>query len=339
MGDSAMNLSNSARVFGANCLLLMFTLPALGVSCKTQGAMTEAERAPIVQAARQIALDVQSGRSDDLKAATVPAVAASFNSIAQASAALVPLMAGATITVDAVYKLDASDAKPGDDQEQFFCDAGDNSSHVTFSIQHLPPGQFAFALVHATGVRKPQQIALLLQSLRTGAPWQLAGFFPKPLSIAGHDGLWYWKQARMYAQKKQTWNAWFYYSTAISLLQPAGFFSSTNLEKLVDEQQAARPTDLPGPAPLTIHAGGAAYNITNLRTDDALGGLDLVVHYDSTSSDPVAGREHTIAVMHGLLALHPELREAFHGLWVFADAASAGQAFSLEQPMTELPKT
>jgi hypothetical protein len=43
--------------------------------------------------------------------------------------------------------------------------------------------------------------------------------------------------------------------------------------------------------------------------------------------------------MQGLLALHPELREAFHGLWVFADAGSAGQAFSLEQPMTELPRT
>ncbi len=35
--------------------------------------MTEAERAPIVQAARQIALDVQGGRTADLKAATVPA--------------------------------------------------------------------------------------------------------------------------------------------------------------------------------------------------------------------------------------------------------------------------
>jgi hypothetical protein len=333
-----MNLSSSARVLGASCLIAL-TLPAFGVSCKTQGAMTEAERAPIVQAARQIAVDVQGGRTADLKAATVPAIAASFNSIAQSSAALTPLITGATITVDAVYKLDASDAKPGDDQEQFFCDAGDNSSHVTFSIQHLPPGQFAFALLHATGVARPQQIALLLQSVNTGGPWLLAGFFPKPLSVAGHDGLWCWQQARNYAQKKQTWNAWFYYSTAISLLQPAGFFSSTNLEKLVDEQQAIRPADLPGTAPLTVNAEGTAYKITSLRTDDALGGLDLVAHYNSTSSDPVAGRAHTIAVMHGLLALHPELREAFHGLWVFADSGAGGQAFSLEQPMTELPKS
>jgi hypothetical protein len=332
-----MNFSLFGRLAGVP-LLLTLTLPAFGVSCKTQGTMTEAERTPIVQAARQIALDVQGGRTADLKAATVPEVAANFNSIAQASAALAPLISGATITVDAVYRLDASDAKPGDEQEQFFCDAGENA-HVVFSIQHLPPGQFAFALVHATGVAKPQQISLLLQSLKAGAPWQLAGFFPKPLTVAGHDGLWYWKQARAYGQKKQSWNAWFYYSTAVYLLQPAGFFSSTNFEKLVDEQQAAHPSDLPGTAPITITADGASYKVTSLRTDDELGGFDLVAHYNSTSSDPVTNRTHTIAVMRGLLTLHPELREAFHGLWVFADAGPEGQAFSLEQPMTAIPRS
>jgi hypothetical protein len=332
-----MNFSLFGRLAGVP-LLLTLTLPAFGVSCKTQGTMTEAERTPIVQAARQIALDVQGGRTADLKAATVPEVAANFNSIAQASAALAPLISGATITVDAVYRLDASDAKPGDEQEQFFCDAGENA-HVVFSIQHLPPGQFAFALVHATGVAKPQQISLLLQSLKAGAPWQLAGFFPKPLTVAGHDGLWYWKQARAYGQKKQSWNAWFYYSTAVYLLQPAGFFSSTNFEKLVDEQQAAHPSDLPGTAPITITADGASYKVTSLRTDDELGGFDLVAHHTSTSSDPVTTRTHTIAVMRGLLTLHPELREAFHGLWVFADAGPEGQAFSLEQPMTAIPRS
>ena len=53
----------------------------------------------------------------------------------------------------------------------------------------------------------------------------------------------------------------------------------------------------------------------------------------------MTNRTHTIAVMRGLLALHPELREAFHGLWVFADAGPEGQAFSLEQPMTALPRS
>lgn len=328
-----------SRLATSTSLLLTLAVPAFGVSCKTQAALTEAERAPIVQAARQIALNVQDGHTADLKTATVPEVAAKFDSIAQAATALTPLISGAAITVDAVYRLDASDAKSGDEQEQFFCDAADNSSHATLTIQHLPAGQFAFAIVHATGVAKPQQIALLLQSLLSGGPWLLAGFFPKPLSVAGRDGLWYWKQARSYADKKQLWNAWLYYSTAVYLLQPAGFFSSNNLERLVDEQQATRPPDLPAGKPLELHAAGTTYTVTSVRTDDALGGLDLVAHYNSTSSDPVTGREHTIAVMRALLALHPELREAFHGLWVFADPGPGGQAFSLEQPMAEIPRS
>ena len=320
----------------ASLSLLLATVPAWGVACKTQGAMSEQERGPILQAARQIAIDVQTGRSADLQGLTVPAVAASFASIAQSAAALTPLMTGATLTVDAVYKLDASDAKPGDDQTQFFCDAGDNSSHVTFGIQHLPPGQFAFALVHATGVARPQQLALLLQQQAAGSPWLMAGFFPKPLTVAGHDGLWYWTMARRSTQKKQPWNAWFAYTTAAYLLQPAGFFSSTNLEKLVDEQQAARPADLPGTAPLMLTVNGAPIKVTSLRTDDALGGLDLVAHYDATdNSDPVTARTRTVAVMQALLALHPELRDTFHGLWVFADVPS-GPAFSLELPMQQL---
>jgi hypothetical protein len=334
-----MKFSAAAGVFAASSMLWL-AVPAWAASCKTQAAMTDAERMPIVEAARQIGQDVQSGRTAELQTATVPEVAAHFDAIANAASALTPLLTGATITVDAVYRLDAGDAKAGEDQIQFFCDSADNATHVTLSIQHLPPGQFALALVHATGVAKPQQMALLLQQPQANGRWLLAGFFPKPLMMAGHDGLWYWKQARSYTQKKQPWNAWLSYTTATYLLQPAGFFSSTNLERLVEEQQAARPKDLPGAEPLSVNADGAIYRVTSLRTDDALGGLDVVVHYASTgTTDPVTARTQTIAVMHGLLALHPELRDAFHGLWVFADPAGGGRPFSLEQPMTALPRS
>ncbi len=291
----------------------------------------------IVQAARQIATDVQTGNSAQLKAATIPSVAANFAAIEQSAAALAPLMTGSTLTVDAVYRLDGADGKPGEEQTQFFCDSTDNSIHSTFTIQHLPPGQYAFAQVHATGVAKPQQLGLLLQMTGTAAPWQLAGFFPKPLVMAGHDGLWYWKQARSYVQKKQGWNAWLYYATAAYLLQPAGFFSSTNLEKLADEQQAAKPAGVPAEQePLTVTAGGAPVKITSMRTDDTFGGLDLVLRYQSAdNSDPVAARARTVAVMKALLSEHPELRDGFHGIWAFADAPT-GAPFALELPMQGL---
>ncbi len=148
---------------------------------------------------------------------------------------------------------------------------------------------------------------------------------PKPLSVAGHDGLWYWKQARIYAQKKQIWNAGLL-STAVYLLQPAGF-SSANLEKLVDEQQAAVLPICPMQT-ADLHANGGDYIITGLRTDDALGGLDLVAHYNSAGNQIRCSPNQHHRRDAGLLALHPELREAFHGLWVFADAKPEGSIFA-----------
>jgi len=85
--------------------------------------------------------------------------------------------------------------------------------------------------MRATGVEHPQQISLLLQN--DGGPgaagWKLAGFFTRPMTAAGHDGVWYWTAARNYAQKKQDWNAYFYYQTAAFLLNPVDFMSGPNL--------------------------------------------------------------------------------------------------------------
>jgi len=59
----------------------------------------------------------------------------------------------------------------------------------------------------------------------------------------------------------------------------------------------------------------------DLHTDSSLGGLDLVINYKARdTSDPVASRARNIELMKTMLAQHPELREGFHGLWVFANA-------------------
>ncbi len=216
---------------------------------------------------------------------------------------------------------------------EFFCGSADAGTHATFTIPQLPPGRYAFALVHATGVAKPQAISMLLEQ---NGPWQLAGFFPKPLTEAGHDGLWYWTQARTFAAHKQRWNAYLYYTTAAYLLRPVNFLTTGNLEKLLEEQESVKPAGLPGAAPMVVAAGGQSYSITSFRTDDAFGGLDLVVHYKvADNSDLPAARARTVALMQALLAQHPELRDGFHGLWVFADAPS-GTPFALELPMAQI---
>jgi hypothetical protein len=87
---------------------------------------------------------------------------------------------------------------------------------------------------------------------------------------------------------------------------------------------------------MTINAGNAAIEVTNLHTDSSLGGLDLVVNYNTADvSDPAAARVKTVSLMKALLSLHPELKQGFHGLWVFAHAP--GQPpFALELPMAEI---
>jgi hypothetical protein len=296
--------------------------------------MSGADRGTIVDASRKIAQDVQGGNSDAVKAETIPSVAANFTSIAQTIQNLAPLVSKATLTVDSVFLLDASSNQAPEDT-QFFCGSGSAASgEVSFNIPQLPPATYSFAILHATGVPKPQQLSLLMQ--RDGQAWKLAGFFAKPMLAAGHDGLWYWRAARTYAKQKQNWNAYFYYTTAAYLLAPVSFIETANLDKLVQEENSARPAGLPGDKPMTLSAGGQSFAITSLRTDDALGGLDLVVRYTAVSnSDPAAARARTLEVMKALLAAHPELRAAFHGLWVFSDAP--GQPpFALELPMDQI---
>jgi hypothetical protein len=300
----------------------LFTLLAPGrifaVSCTTQAQMAEADRASLVQAGKTLASAVQSGNAAAVQALTIPKVKAQFDSIASTIEQTAPLLAGASVTIDALYGLDASDLKSSVEDTQFFCGVPGSPLHVDFTIPQLPQGKYALVVVHATGVRQPQQMAFLLQK---NGDWQMAGFFVKPLLIAGHDSLWYWTRARAFDQKNQKWNAYFYYTTAAYLASPVDFLTSTNLEKLIQETGNARPEGLPGAQPMVVAEGNQTYSINDLHTDGSLGGLDLVIRYAAPSvGDPVATRARNLEVMKATLAAHPELREGFHGLWVFAEA-------------------
>ena len=169
----------------------------------------------------------------------------------------------------------------------------------------------------------------------------LGGFFSKPLIVAGHDGLWYWVSARDYAQRSMNWDSWFYYRVAAYSLQPVEFLSSPNLEKLHQEAERVHPENLPGAKPLMLSVHGSVYQVTTIDTTVVLGPLDLEVHYvpDTAQTaelrNPPTARKQVTEVMMALLALHPELHDAFHGIWVQADQGSAS-VFSLELPMDQI---
>jgi hypothetical protein len=234
---------------------------ANAASCKTQSQMTPAQRDALSSAARGMIGQVQNGDIQDLQVGTIPAVAADFSGIAASVETLKPLVQQATITVDSLYMLDASTEPAGGSRTDFYC----GSPVVVLNFTDLPPGEYALVILHATGVPKPQQISLIL-SESAGNRWMLGGFFSKPMTEAGHDGLWYWVAARKFAQSNKNWDAWFYYRMAAYFLDPVDFLSSPNLDKLQHEQAQAKPASLPGAQqPLIVSGQGSVFQITTLR--------------------------------------------------------------------------
>lgn len=299
--------------------------------------MSVSQRDTLANLARGMASDVQQGNTQELQSQTIPAVASNFAGIAATINRLKPLIANATITVDNLYALDASTQPANSPRTEFFC----GTRIVMLNFTNLPPGKYALAIVHATGVSQPQQISLILSENPPGH-WMLAGFLTRPMLEAGHNGLWYWEQARTYAQKKMDWNAWFYYQTAAYLLDPAQFLVSPNLQKLQQEMNAAKPAGLPGPAPMMLNANGSSFEIMRVGTTTTFGTLDLEVDYQPSTTqaaqlrDPTAARSQVVAVMSALLTQYPGLRLAFHGLWVRANQGNA-TVFALDLPMNQIP--
>ena len=330
-------MSQKPPLLSLLCVVSVLTIssPAFAASCETQAQMTAQQRDGLANAARAMVATVQSGDTASLRARTLPAIASDFDGIAQSVTALKPMVQNATITTDALYLLDASKDQPAE-RTQFFC----GSPIVVLTFNQLPPGLYAVAIMHATGVPKPQQISIILASAPTDQ-WQLAGFYAKPMIEADHDGVWYWISARRYAQMKASWAAWFYYRIAADLLTPLDFLSSSNLQKLQQETEQVHPASLPGNAPVPLAGQGATYNLTALNTTSEFGGLDLDVHYTPDASQaaelrtPVTARKQVTDVMLALLAQHPELRQAFHGMWVHADQGNSS-LFALELPMNQI---
>jgi hypothetical protein len=314
----------------------MLPVAASAASCKTQSQMTAAQRDALSSTARSMMAEVQHDDTQGLRANTIPAVASDFSGIAASVDTLKPVVQLATITVDGLYLLDATGEAPGTAQTQFFC----GTPLVVLTFNGLPPGSYALAIVHATGIPKPQQIALILAE-SADHRWMLGGFYAKPMMEAGHDGLWYWVSARKYAQKSMPWDAYFYYRLAANFLDPVDFLSSPNLDKLLHEEEKVHPANLPGQQPLMLNAHGAEFQVTSVDTTVTFGPLDLEVHYtpDPTQAaqlrDPSGARKQVTQLMTALLELHPDLPAAFHGIWVQADNGS-GSLFSLELPMDQI---
>jgi hypothetical protein len=330
--------------------LLLATVLLAGIAsaetCTTQSQMTATDRDALMVVARGLAEKVQANDVSGLQAATASEYAKDFSGIGTVVGTTSAKVKGGTPVVEQVYLLDGTELKRGADgslpEAQFFCSLNKTSAEADFMISGLAPGRYGFAIVDVSDTSSPWRLSFLLRQEQ--GKWTMAGFYPKPLSAAGHDGLWYWTQARTMTAQKEHWNAWLYYKAAESLLTPANFIQSTHLEKLKAEASAAAPPALSegvsADAPLVVKGpDGVEYHFTALGVDDSLAKdkIDIMAHLkiDQPIADPAAAHKRNSDAMIALLAAYPEMRKAFHGVWMVADLAGQNP-FATEQAMSEI---
>ena len=345
-GTGVVAIGRRTKLWNAVCagaLLGMTALPPAVAeeTCTTVSQMQPAERDALTAAAAGLAGKIQSGDETGLKASTIAEYQGNFTGIASAVALATPKLKGAQLLVDQIYLLDASSLKAGDNgvnpDTSFSCRLNKSASEADFAIPQLPPGKYAFAMVRMEGPA-PWRLSLLMR--QEGGQWLLAGLYPKPLTAGGHDGLWYWKQARTLESQNEPWAAWLYLQEARALVLPANFVSSTHLDKLQAELTATAPpavsAGLSMDAPLVVKGvDGQEYRFTNLSVEDAFG-LDVAAHMKvETIEDVSAARKRNVDAAAALLAAHPELRKEFHGVWVFAEAPGKSP-YATEVAMAEI---
>jgi hypothetical protein len=330
-------------------LLLATALLVSGVVsaevCTPQSQMTAVDRDGLAAAARGLAVQVQNNDVSGLRAATAAAYTKDFNGLGDIVGGLVPKLKGGTIVVEQLYLLDASQLKRGADgslpEAQFFCTLNKSITEADFSIPGLDVGRYGFAMVNVEGATSPWRLSFLLRQEQ--GKWAMVGFYPKPLWAAGHDGVWYWRQARTMATQNEHWNAWLYYQQAEKLLLPANFIQSSHMEKLRLEQTAVAPPAVSDGvsvnAPLVVKgADGTEYRFTSMGVDDSLGKekIDVIVHLKVDEiGEATAANKRNAAAMSALVGAYPEMRKAFHGVWVFADATGQNP-YASEQAMSEI---
>ena len=337
-------------------------------TCTTQSGLDQPDRDGLADSARTYATLVQSNNTALLKTISIAEIVKDFSGLQYLVGSTAPKLAGGVVTVEQVYLLDATSLKRNPDgsaaDAQFFCSLNRTTMEAQFTIPALPPGMYGFAMVSVTppsGATTPAPWRLSFLLRQEQGKWLLAGFYPKPLTAAGHDGLWYWTQARQFSKEKQPWNAWLYYQASTMLLRPADFVLSSHLDKLRTEAAAAAPPALSEgisvDAPLVVKAAnGAEYHFTGLTVDDSLNqpALDIAAHLradpppapEATTdakpsakppapSAPIDPRKRNADAMSALLAAYPELRKPFHGVQIYAEAP--GQpTLSTELPMAEI---
>ena len=333
-----------AALAGFSLAALLTPAAGRAQGCLTQAKMSAAQRTDVAAAAFRLAGDVLTGDSAAVQAATIPQYASSFAGTAYLIRTTSAQLTGDRLAVTQLYLLDATNRTANDTADaDFSCPLTGTAAETDFSIAGLPAGRYAFAMVEASGANS-WLLSFLLQADSSSGGWKMAGFYPHRRNAAGHDGVWYWSNARLDAKAGKQWLAWVLYGQADQLLRPANFVSSTNLDRLRSELHATTPATLSDglseTTPLALAGtNGAEFRITGLSSESSEDGkqLNLILHVrgEPAASAGDAATARNLAAGAALLGAHPELRSGFDQLWVVSETPGSNP-FVTERPMSEM---
>ena len=296
-------------------LLLCLALPrAAAQTCSSSAEMDEPTRSAMERTARQFFDYASKGDVFDLKQSASASLGSNFGNIEAVVIDQRSTYAGAQATVRAAYLLETSGATPMA-RAEFLCGVWGTPSWAIFAINNLPPGRYGLVIQDVSTPKGKYVLTMVLK--QEGAAWKLAGYYSKAAEIGGHDGQWFLSKAREYKAKGANHNAWFYYLMAWDLTAPVDFISTPRLDKLSDEMQSVRPSDLPtGDHPLALAAsGGRTYQVIQMSALPVDNDLDVLVKYRMPDvSNTQKTFDENMAVIRAIVARYPEFREAFAGV-------------------------
>ncbi len=311
-------------------LVLAGSIPAWSQECQTRDEISAQAKASMESAAKLTFDQAAAGDVNSLRASAIPSLQSSFGSIAGAVNDNKPALAGARPEVRTSFLLDTGPTPSQDGR--FYCGVfgagGLAANSAEFDIPGLPVGKYGIVIQDFIGNKGPYSLTTIFQDM---SGWRLAGFYIRPESALGHDGIWFLERAREYKAKGQNHNAWFYYVTSWDLLAPVTFMETKLLSKVIQESTGIQPKDVPsGGNTLDYPANGKTYKITEMRVLPADKTLDLSIRYSVPSTaDFNSTQADARSLANAYVAQHPELKASFDNIWVHAVDANGGDVVGL----------
>ncbi|HEV3042177.1 MAG TPA: hypothetical protein VHA33_30735 [Candidatus Angelobacter sp.] len=311
-------------------LMVAGSVSAWAQTCQVRDEIPDPVKSAVENSAQQIFEQAGRGDAATVRANSITALQSNFNGIAAAITDNKAAFAGAKPQIRNTFLMETGPNPSADGR--FYCGVfeanGMSASSAAFDLPGLPVGKYSIVIQDFIGSRGPYSLTTIFQD-QNG--WKLAGFYVRPQSALGHDGIWFLEHARDYKSKGQTHNSWFYYSTSWELLAPVTFMDTRLLSKIIQESTNIQPKDIPaGGKPVTYSANGKTYNITDISVFRLANTFDLNIKYSVPSTaDFNATQADARQLASAYIAQYPELKDTFNNVYAHAVDASGGDVVGL----------